>query len=96
MLKRIIPGHFRAYTFWMCLAFALVTYLVSESLRAVIGAELLLTGMFFGDQTIHLAQADHSAPAATTIERLMQRKQLLFLTTGAVLTAIGLRLLLSR
>jgi hypothetical protein len=93
MKNHLIPGHFRAFTFWACLILGFITYWTTNSPVSVLGIELLLLGLFLGDQATHLSQEDHSALPPTKIEKLMQNYKFPFVIIGLILSSIGLFLI---
>ena len=92
---RIIPGHFKAYTFWLVLCLAITAYLKTGHLNSVIGTSLIIIGGFLGDQATHLAQVDHSAAPPTFIERQMQKHRWACLVSGTVVATTGILIVLS-
>lgn len=92
MFKQV-PGHFRAYTFWLALVLAFIAWLTTGNAKASVGVVTMIIGVFLGDQTTHLAQADHSAPPPTWIERQMQRHKGLFIGFGSGLAVAGVELM---
>ena len=84
----MIPGHFRAYTFWLLLALSIVAYM--DNWQKVLGVALILIGGFLGDQATHLAQADHSGPPATPIEGFMQKNRWFSVIFGTAVAIIGI------
>ena len=94
-MKRIIPGHLRAYTSWVILLFVTVTLFVTRNGIQTFGVLCLLFGLFIGDQATHLAQADHSAPPPTSLERGLQQNRGLFVLSGTTLALWGLLMIIA-
>ena len=94
-MKRIIPGHARAYTIWLFLLLVLVSYIHTKNLSAVPGIFLLICGAFFGDQATHLAQNDHAMEPPTWLEKCLQTYRYTSVIVGTILAVFGLYLLLA-
>ncbi len=86
---RLIPGHFRAFDFWLMILWVVAAYLMTYSLTVALGIILMVVGAFLGSQATHLAQEDHSAPPPTKIERYMQHHRWPSLIGGFLISLIG-------
>lgn len=93
--KHIIPGHVRAQTWWVALAFAIATFCVTSSVAQAVGAVLLVFGMFLGDQATHLGQENHQGVQSTWIEEQMQSHRVLFVILGFFVSLGGLLLMVA-
>lgn len=68
----MIPGHFRAYTFWLMILMCIAAYTKTQRLLPSLGLAMITIFGFIGDQALHLRQKDHSAAPPTAIERWLQ------------------------
>lgn len=84
-----MPGHFKVYTFWLSLFLFVGSTMYLGVIQVPIGFAFVVVGLFIGDQATHLAQADHSAPAPTAIERWMQRNPNLAKLLGTMVALMG-------
>lgn len=94
-MQDIIPRHLKANTWVVMIIFSAVTFAIKRNTDAMIGAWLVVAGMFIADQTTHLSQENHADSALTPVEKVMQYHRWRFVVTGWVLTAIGLAMMLS-
>ncbi len=93
-MKRIIPGHFRAFTIWLLLVSIALTYFFTQDFSKVLGIILFVVGAFLGDQATHLAQNDHSAVPPTWVEKKLQRYRWAYTILGFILIVKGLYLVI--
>lgn len=84
-----MPGHFKAYTLWLSLLFFISSTIYLGGIQVPIGFVLVIVGLFIGDQATHLAQADHSAPPPTIIERWMQNNPNFAKLLGTITALLG-------
>jgi hypothetical protein len=94
MLHKIIPGHVRAYSLWICLLLSGIAYAVTHSAFSTLGVALVVLGIFLGDQATHLAQENHQGVQPTWIEGQMQKHRWVFVFLGTFVAVIGLLCLL--
>ena len=85
----MIPGHFRAYTFWLMILMAIAAYSKTGRIWPSAGLALIIVGAFIGDQALHLRQADHSAPPPTSIEAWQQKYFWPAITIGTLIAITG-------
>ncbi|MDO8514070.1 MAG: hypothetical protein Q7S50_00840 [bacterium] len=95
MFKQI-PGHARAHDLWLAILLAVAAGLMTGTLRAAIGAALIIAGAFLGSQATHLAQMHGTDLPPSWLERNMQQWRWVYVVFGAMVALIGLHLLLSK
>ena len=87
-MKRIIPGHIRAYTFWLVIALIIYLLIKDIGIDKILWIILAFISVFLGDHATHLAQNEHSGVPPTWIEKELQSKGLFYKILSIVLAII--------
>ncbi len=89
-----VPGHARAITFWLLLILLPMAALSARPWLKMAGVLLAIAGLFLADQATHLDQPNHSDPADTIIERLLQRNRWPWVLFGGTVAITGFAMLI--
>ncbi len=85
----MLPGHFTAVTIGLMFVLGMVAWWSGADITRILGLYGMLIGIFFADQSMHLAQEAHNDPAPTAIERWMQRRRWLAFVLGFMIAAVS-------